>query len=261
MSNSKQTPVPQYLLERLAKGELPQAQADAIRSRLELEPGGVAKAMQEIAESDDAVFTKHPAHLVANEIRRRANTKVLPARPRPFLYPALALGALGALALVALAPKSTTRTLNTGDLGTETIGIKGSKPHLVVYRKRKGAPQRLSLNDTVHPGDVLQVAYVVPPDPSGKAAPFGIIFSIDAAKAVTMHLPIESTTAPPLKTNGENRLPNAYELDASKGFESFWLVTSATPFDPRDAATALSSGEPLPAGTSSFHITFIKELP
>jgi hypothetical protein len=261
MSTSEQTPVPQYLLERLAKGELPFAQAEALRARLERQPGGVAKAMQEIADSDDAIFAKHPAHLVANEIRRRANTKALPSRSRPFLLPALALGTLGALALFALAPKTAVRTANTADTSEETIGIKGSKPHLVVYRKHQGAPQRLTPQDVVHPGDVLQVAYVVPPDPNGSAAPYGIIVSVDAAKAVTMHFPIQDATAQPLKTNGENRLPNAYELDASKGFESFWLVTSATPFNVHDVASALSSGELLPAGTSSFHITFTKELP
>lgn len=261
MSKPKPTPVPQYLIERLAKGELPEAQLDALRARLELEPGGVGKAMQDVADSDDAIFAKHPAHVVANEIRRRAKTNARPTRPRPFILPALALGTLGALALLALAPSATTRTVATRDLGEESIGIKGSKPHLVVYRKRKGSPQRLTPQDVVHPGDVLQVAYVVPPDPNGGANPYGIIVSIDAAKAVTMHLPTQDATAQSLMTNGENRLPNAYELDASKGFESFWLVTSATPFNVNDVATALSTGEPLPAGTSSFHITFTKELP
>jgi hypothetical protein len=261
MSNSKQTPVPQYLIERLAKGELPQAQADAIRARLELEEGGVDKAMQQLTDSDNEIFVRHPAHVVANEIYRRANNRVTrPSRARPFFLPALALGTLGALALLALAPNTARRTEIASELGEETIGIKGSKPHLVVYRKRLGAPERLTPHDVVHPGDVLQVAYVVPVDPNGSATAYGIVVSIDAAKAITMHLPMQDADAQVLKTNSEDRLPNAYELDASKGFESFWLVTKSSPFNAKEAADALANGRPLPAGTSTFHITFTKEL-
>ena len=255
MSTRPPNPVPQYLLERLAKGDLPKAQADALRARLAEQPGGVAAAMEEIEASNRDVFASHPAYVVANEIRRRAG--VTTKRPRPFILPALALGAVGALVVFAVAPRSP--SIATPDVTEETIGIKGAKPHLVVYRKQQDAPERLTAEDKVHPADVLQVAYVVPPDPRGGAAPYGIIVSIDAAKAVTMHLPTQAGPAPQLQTNGESRLPNAYELDASQGFERFWLLLSATPFDSRSVISALQNGAPLPAGASSFTITFMKE--
>lgn len=257
MTNRQQTPVPQYLLERLAKGELPEVQAEQLRQRLEQQPGGVAAAMESLAKSDDEIFARHPAHLMANEIRRRSGHRSTKPARRPFLLPALALGAVGALALIAVAPRSTTSPV--ADVGEETINIKGAKPHLVVYRKREGAPERLTAQDAVHPGDVLQVAYVVPPDAKGATAPYGVIVSIDAANTTTLHLPSTPGAASVLQTNGENRLPNAYELDASKGFERFWLVLSSTPFDSHAITTALQTGAPLPANTTSFHVTFKKE--
>ncbi|MDX2020695.1 MAG: hypothetical protein SF187_10660 [Deltaproteobacteria bacterium] len=257
MTNRQHTPVPQYLLERLAKGELPQAQAEELRQRLEQQPGGLAAAMENLAKSDDEIFSRHPPHWMANEIRRRSGQQTNKPARRPFVLPALALGAVGALVLIAVAPRSTT-TLVT-DVGEETINIKGAKPHLVVYRKREGAPERLTAQDVVHPGDVLQVAYVVPPNAQGAAAPYGVIVSIDAANTTTLHLPSVPGRAPTLQTNGENRLPNAYELDNSKGFERFWLVLSPTPFESQTITTALQTGAALPADTTSFQVTFKKD--
>lgn len=259
MTSRKPSPVPAYLVERLAKGELPEAQAVALRAKLNEEPGGFDKAMSELAMSDEEIFAQHPSHIVANEVRRRAGIKAAPQR-QSFFVPVLAFAALGALALFAVLPRTGTPLGLPGADGEETIGIKGAKPHLVVYRKRQGAPQRLDADDSVAPGDVLQVAYVVPPDASGAAAPYGVVVSIDANKAITLHLPTQAGVAQRLQTNGENRLSNAYELDSSRGFERFWLVMSPSPFDSRDVTSALQSGAPLPAGTTSFHITFTKEL-
>lgn len=265
MSKLGEHDVPDYLVERLLAGELPEAQAQALRARLERHPGGLDALQKAYAASNEAILHRHPSAQVAAEVRRRAAQSQKVERGRPFLLPALALGAMGAMFLLLTRNEPGTDATHGGPSvlheGEEVIGIKGMRPHLLVYRKHEGAPQRLSARDPVRPGDVLQLAYVVPAPARDAAPPFGAILSVDAAHAVTLHFPTTPGQAARLQTQGETRLPVAYELDASPGFERFVLVMSPRPFDTNDVAQALERGQPLPSGTTHFELTFLKELP
>ncbi|MCG5055777.1 MAG: hypothetical protein KA712_22700 [Myxococcales bacterium] len=262
MSKRPEHHVPSYLLERLAQGELPPAQAAALRAKLAAQPGGAEEALLHLRDDDVAILAAHPPVEAAREIRRRLAQNPAAARPRPFLLPALALGVAGAAALVALTPAAETRRgQNTLSVQEEYVGIKGLAPHLIVYRKHEGAPQRLTAQDTVSPGDVLQLAYVVPGDPKGGPPPYGAIVSVDALKTTTLHFPTRPGAAAVMTTQGETRLPISYELDASPGFERFVLLLSAEPFATEPLLRTLRQGGALPRGLVRFEMTLNKELP
>lgn len=233
-------PTPDWLLERLAAGDLPGEEASRLRDRLEAEPGG-AERLEAIAASNREILAAHPTARVAAAIRHRAEKQ---GRKRSL---GLALGlvapAAAALALILIHPTSTPI-----DRGTESIRLKGEQPHLLIHRKREGDPERLAAGAAARAHDLLQLSYVA----AGDA--YGVVISVDGNGTVTQHLPDAGATAAPLDPDGAVALPQSYELDDAPAFERFYLVTSDRPF-PVDgilaAARALRPGAeelPLPAG-------------
>jgi len=65
---------------------------------------------------------------------------------------------------------------------------------------------------------------------------------VDGRGTVTWHLPAGYAggplSAPALEGQGDVVLPSAYELDDAPGFERFFLVSSAAPFDLAPVAQA-----------------------
>jgi hypothetical protein len=103
----------------------------------------------------------------------------------------------------------------------------------MVYESTPRGAARLSPVSRVQPGDMLQVAYVA----AGKR--YGVVASIDATAAVTLHLPEEPGMAAALEQRGETALPHAFELDATPGFERFVFVASDSPFTTASVVDAL----------------------
>ncbi|MES1157812.1 MAG: ActD-like protein [Haliangium ochraceum] len=262
--------LPEYLVERLAAGDLPAARADELRRRLALESEG-ARRLERLAASNASILDQHPPALVAAQIRRRTSASgKLPAVATREMYGlprwGLVIGAPGALvAALALAlwlrPAGNDTGENARADGETPAGdsdrSKGLRPTLRVYRKSAGKVERLHEGSPARAGDELQVAYVA------AGHKYGVVLSVDGTGHVTYHLPATAGPAVRLRTDGEVALPQAYELDAAPGFEKFVLVVGDQPFDVA-ALTAAIQGQrewmgSAPAGTVAASFTVRKE--
>jgi hypothetical protein len=243
---ASQVKVPDWLLERMAAGELPRAQAEALLARLRAD--GEEHRLAAIANSNAEVLAALPPAQVVREIqRRRANAHAAGRRLRHARW-ALPLAAACA-ASVAVVVVVYHRTP-----GEEYVGIKGDdlRPALRIYRKTKAGPELLRANARVSQGDTLQIRYLA----AGKR--FGVIASIDGRGTVTFHLPESSGQAAILTREGERALAHAYELDDSPKFERFLFVTSDVPFGTEEVARSLRSGTALPPPLASYEFSVRK---
>ena len=251
--------IPDWLLERLAAGELPQPQAAELRERLQAQ--GEEHRLSALAASSAEILATFPPERIVPEIQRRAAAKrtrpVAVQRLRPLWALSMVTACAAGLAVVLVVRdhKGATRPSPSEDQ-PEIIGIKGDlKPALRIYRKTGSGSELLSAHATVHRGDTLQIRYVA----AGKH--FGVIASLDARGLLTFHLPESAGLAIALDHDGERALPHAYELDDSPGFERFFFITSDAPFTTAAIAQALKNGTSLPAPLASFEISLKKESP
>jgi hypothetical protein len=256
-------PIPEWLLERLAAGDLPPARAAEVRRRLTLEPGGPER-LAALTRSNEEILAAHPPAVMVNAIADRAHgaARLEAARASAhrgrnwmFVVAPLALGSLG-LMMALRAPKDGGAVLGTATEATATDDdgdiIKGT-PRLRVYRKIGETSQRLQTNAAARAGDQLQLAYVS----AGKR--FGAVVSADGAGRVTFHLPADAGPAVQLRAGGEIPLSASYELDAAPGFEKFLFVTSDAPFDASVLTDVATGKTPAPTGTSMISFTLRKE--
>lgn len=264
--NERPGPIPEWLLERLAAGDLPPARAAEVRRRLALEPGG-AERLAALARSNEEILSAHPPAVIVSELTDRAHraarldaARASAPRNRNWLFvvapPVLALGSLGVM-MALRAPKDGGAGALLGARETTAAGddgdiIKGT-PRLRVYRKMGETSQRLQTNAAARAGDQLQLAYVS----AGKR--FGAVVSADGAGRVTFHLPADAGPAVQLRAGGEIPLSASYELDAAPGFEKFLFVTSDAPFDASVLTDVATGRGPAPTGTSMISFTLRKE--
>jgi hypothetical protein len=215
--------LPDYLLERLALGELPEEAARAAQEQLAHEPGG-AKRLEDLRASDAALLAQHPPQAAATEIARRQRTVIVQLRRRRAAWLAASAGVFAAVVLaVVLLPEQT--------------GIKGDAG-LLVYRSRGAQVELLENGATARAGDTVQLAYV------RAHQTYGAIVSVDGAGKVTLHIPEQDGEAARLVRDARTQLPHAYELDAAPGFERFFLITNDSPFRasiPLEAARKLAA--------------------
>ena len=239
---------PDWLIERLAQGELGGDEAAAVRARLEAEGRSPDDVIAALVLADRETLAAHPPASVAAEVRRRAAP---PTRRRPVIVRATFAGATFATA-AALAVILAARHLPPGPTVSappvpEQTTIKGTVPtagaRLYVYRHASAGDERLADGERAAPGDLLQLAYAT------SAQGFGVLLSIDGAGTVTQHWPEpDKTRAAPLRAGGEVRLPSAYELDSAPAFERFFLVRSYEAFDVApilETARALATQAPV----------------
>jgi len=205
---------PDWLVERLHAGDLPAAEAEAVRRRL-LAEGGLSR-LDELGRDDAAFRIVHPAAPAAEELRRRAGLTRRSRTWRPFVFPALVAATAAALAVVVPLVQPGVRP---GDDTRE----KGLEARLEIYRPSQAAP--LADGATARAGDLLQLAYV------SAGAPYGVIVSVDGRGAVTLHWPEGGGPAARLARGKAVPLAHAYQLDDAPRFERFFLVTGAKPFD------------------------------
>jgi hypothetical protein len=219
---------PEWLIERLASGELPDAEAADVRRRLRAEGRDPDETVAALARSNAEIVAAVPAATVAAAVARRAaGTRAGRGAPRGWMFGAAiaAAGALGAALLLARPAPA------PGGAGApEQIGIKGTPAgpggRLFVYRHHPDGDERLADGARAGRGDLLQLAYRA-------GGGFGLLLSIDGAGRVTLHwpdAPAGATLAGRLRAAAEERLPSAYELDDAPGFERFFLVTADQPF-------------------------------
>jgi hypothetical protein len=244
MTTSKDR-TPDWLLERLALGELDAAAAADVRGRLAAEGRDADAELAALAASNREILEAHPPARIAAAVRARANA-ARPARRWLAIAPLVLAGA-AAVVLVAR-PHRTTSTTTTG---TDEVGLEDATPKgpaaLGVYRHRADGDERLSDGASAAPGDLLQLTYRAGTDR------FGVLLSIDGRGHVTLHWPdTGESAATRLSGKGEVRLPSAYELDDAPGFERFFLVTAEAPFA---VATAADAARALAAKPDAARIT------
>ena len=255
MQQDNKRHVPDWLLERLALGELDAETAADVRRRLAAEGRTPDEIAALVAASNREILEQLPATPTAAAIKRRAEraaSAARPARKRVFLWSApLALAGVAAMVLVARPwqPQVGDAPCDFRGPDGECINIKGGDIHPAtlprIYLYRHGATRDERLRDGARAtrGDLVQLAY------GSHGGGYGVLLSIDGARKVTMHWPEKQDgDAPALKATGETRLPSAYELDDAPAFERFFLVRAATPFS---IATALDAARALAAQPSA----------
>jgi len=245
--------VPEWLLERLAAGELPEEKVAELREKLGKE--ALEARMAQLASSNAEILSTYPADQVVATVERRAAARLaVTRRARPIFALSMAAATCAAGMLVFLA----TRRNQGGDTvlpkveQPEIIFVKG-EPSLRVHRKTKAGSELLDRSSVVRAGDTLQLGYVA----AGKR--FGVVASIDARGSVSLHLPESPGPAARLDRNGERALPHAFELDDSPGFERFVFVTSDKPFTTNEVSSSLKKERTWPRSLSVFELTLKKE--
>lgn len=252
---------PDWLLERIALGELPPEELAAARARLAAEPGGLER-LARLEADDGATLAKLPPSQVGAEVARRRRVDA----PRLRWLPAVALGvpvAVGLALLMFFSQRELPEESRPQQaVLLETTRTKGLEPKLLIHRQTGGAPEPLADSARVSEGDVLQLSYV-----SGGRR-HGAVLSVDGRGSVTLHAP-ESPTGPLELKGGTVPLPSAYELDDAPAFERFFFVTSDEPFDvealvesarqlAREPERARREPLPLPSSLSQFSLTLDK---
>ncbi|XXF78397.1 ActD-like protein [Myxococcaceae bacterium GXIMD 01537] len=241
MTSPRRTP--DWLLERIALGELPPDELASARARLAQEPEGLERLARLEADTAATLQALPPAD-VAREVARRAASadriaqarEGLEVRPSPWrrLAPALALVPVLTVAFV-LAGRPGPGTQTGPDSPYEVTRLKGLEPQLVLHRQRGETPERLADGARAAEGDVVQVAYVA----AGHS--HGVILSVDGRGTVTLHAPEGGPHSVPLAPSGTHALPRAYQLDDAPAFERFFLVTADAPFALDDVMAAARS--------------------
>ncbi len=261
---------PDWMLERIALGELPPDALAAAKARLAQEPDGLERLARLEADSR-ATLERHPPERVLAEVERRRRLKAAQAsataeaRPARRLLPSLALG-VPVLASLVLLVLVTQREPPPEDTRSELPMLEATRPkgdpQLVLHRQGAAGAERLEGSAQARRGDVLQLGY----NAAGKR--YGAVLSLDGRGTVTLHLPQTPDGSLVLK-GGAVSLPNAYELDDAPAFERFVLVTSEEPFDldavltaaralARDPAEAARAPLALPASLSQTSVTVQK---
>ncbi len=223
--------VPDLLLERLALGELPEAEAAAVRSRLDAEPGGKER-LSALEDSNEEILKRYAPRSMAARIEGSMASKGRVTNPVRWWIPAapLAAAALAVVVWVAVPEthkvevhkKVVNHTPHPPAYGSETERVKG-KPQLMVFRERDGDDEQLDDGDLVAQGDLLQVKY------RAGDARYGVLISIDGRGSVTLHFPETPHGSTKLELGGAVTLHRSYELDDAPAFERFILVASREP--------------------------------
>ena len=239
----KEIVIPQIKLERYLLGELSSEETMQIETCL-LDNPELDKKIQLLRSSNEEILATYPPDQMTREISLRAHTQKVneqlqhtmlhSRKPLVFLKPAFGI-VLSVMVLVTVIPF----LLNHYDKNQESVRIKGLLPTLTIYRQHTTAPERLHNLSIVKPGDVLQLGYI---DAGYK---YGVIFSCDGNKTITLHYPESDSVVPILKKQGEAFLQNSYILDDAPQFEQFFFVTSNEPISVSDV---LKAGEEFLSG-------------
>jgi hypothetical protein len=261
---------PEWLVERLAAGELSAPEAATVRSRLVA--AGQESRVDALRQANADTLDEHPPQRVAAEIQRRLVRREQQAafERRSSFRLTLPLVATGAAAvcvalLLPLGPNlggtddaiATSAAPDSMKIGTDSdsVRLKGLQPHLAIYKKTSEGAAQLRDGSPVAPGDLVQVAYMA------AGYHYGVVLSVDSNRAVTLHLPEAAGPAVNLKPQGETALNHAFELDATSGRERFVFVASKHSFTTDTVIDALRAGETLPPDFVTTELSLQKSTP
>jgi hypothetical protein len=240
---TRENKTPDWLVERLAHGELDATAAAQLRARLEAEGRAPDAEITALLRADRETLEAQPPGAIAAEIRRRAAQRPAPARRPLYTFGAVFAAGAAALVLVARQPAVTPPAAPTPLEPTRWKGTPiPNGAQLYVYRHAGDGDRRLPDGARAARGDLLQLAYAT------ADGGYGVLVSIDGGGAVTQHWPEPGgARAVPLRSGGEVRLPSSYELDDAPAFERFFFVRAGESFDVAPvvaAARALAARAP-----------------
>ena len=164
MQQDNKRPVPDWLLERLALGELDAETAADVRRRLAAEGRSPDEIAAVVAASNREILEQLPATPTAAAIRRRAERAAAdahPSRRRTALW-SLPFALAGGLALAHMMMRQHDGegvVSRIGDNPEIIVAKENPEPRLYVYRHRAGSNQRLKDGANAARGDLVQLAY------------------------------------------------------------------------------------------------------
>jgi hypothetical protein len=246
MSMPQKQTISDLLLEQYALGVLAadaQKRVDAELARDET----LRARLAALRESDREIRAAYPAERIVPAIRekllRTDGTPLRAARPRRVNPLAWALPVAAMVVLLV-----SFFVLRERIAPSETR-LKGLTAHLAIFRKTATGAEELGAGSLARRADVLHLGYT-----AGEAR-YGVIFSVDGRGTITWHMPGGYANgprpAPALDQQGPVMLPAAYELDDAPGFERFFLVYGAAPFDVAAVAGAARALASRPAAAES----------
>jgi len=215
------------LLERVYLEELPEKRKKELKQLISKNETEKNK-LKDIHKSNQDFFEKFPVSKQVLKIKEKYFEEELKQEEAQWQKNSrknwvLGLGGALALAITLFLFVPVQKTIHFFTPIEETRE-KGLKPYLSVYRKNGNEVEILKNNDKVKAGDLIQLGYV------SKAKEYGMIFSIDGNKTVTLHYPEKIQKVPVLENQEkEVLLPNSYQLDDAPYFENFYFITSSHP--------------------------------
>jgi|GEM_PF-1224323 len=234
-----QGPVSDLTLERYHLGELPAAEAEALRDRLSAD-ASLRDRLRRIEEHEQSFAKSHPADRWVGLIREKAARNAVesparsvparPAREKPraegesfwsrLLFPGNLGWAAGLAVLLLVTWVAAPRWMQGDADGSDGIRLKGKSAELKLYLQTEGGPRLLSPGSTVKAGDALQIEF----HPGGYR--FAAIVSVDGRGSVTWHWPTGPQGNSDVTLLPSHRLPQAFQLDSAPAFERFYLLLS-----------------------------------
>lgn len=218
--------IPPLLLEKLALNHLSASEQKYLNTHWS--ESEQSAALNKLHNSNREILATLPVEVITPniELRLKERAQVRPLRGRS----RYALAAVAASLVLFFTWKNRQSEYSEGD-----ILLKGSVPHITVYRKLASGYEHLKTGVVAHRGETMQLRYFA------AGYPYGTILSIDGSGKVTQHLPAEAKDSEALKQQGEVALPFAYELDDAPMFERFVFVVSHKPFSIQPLSASLHS--------------------
>ncbi len=217
--------IPDIFYEKLILDELPPRRREEL-----LKAENTGKKITRLKESNAVILGKYPPEIISRSIiirlkeERKSNKLHILSSffySRKFFLVITAVFVLSFIGIIQL-KYAGVPVKNPVKPGIETTRIKGLSPYIKIYKETKTGSVLLKNNSPVKKNDILQLSY------NSAGYKYGIIFSIDGNRTVSLHFPGAATSPPLLKKGMEVPLPYAYKLDDAPYFERFFLVTSNT---------------------------------
>jgi hypothetical protein len=232
--------IPQnWKIERYLLGELPEGEMVALKT-LESENAEFHSRIEQLKTSNKELLAKYPAPYPKFRIIEQKN------KWRIYLSACAAL-IMAATVLITVFSNDATVVIMNED-GTRAKGLKAG---LEIWRKTAESTEKLANNSEAKAGDLLQVRYMA------EKKCYGIILSVDGNGTITIHLSGDGGKAAELEAGKVVSLENAYELDNSPKFETFYLITDSTEFAIAPVAKSILNGN-LPKNLQISQITLKK---